>query len=50
MKKFNITTAKIRYIVKMLTMPKGTTFEIANRRVSRFVYVRETLKFLNRIR
>lgn len=48
MKKFNPTTAIIRYTFKMLTMPKGTTFEIANCPVNRFVYIRETVKMLNK--
>ena len=34
------------YAWKMLTMPAGTTFEIRNERVNRFVYVRETVAFL----
>lgn len=49
MKKFNPTTAKIRYIFKMMAMPIGTKFEIANLPVNRFVYIRETLKLFNRM-
>ena len=49
MKKFNLTAAKIRYTFKMMTMPIGTKFEIANHPVNRFVYIRETLKLFNRM-